>query len=68
MGKTLVDLETYKTNWHRETGNIGINTLAQRDKKHRDKYTGTKRQETQGLIHWEKQVTLGGGGDINKDR
>jgi hypothetical protein len=25
-GKTLVDLETYKTNWHRETGNRGINT------------------------------------------
>ena len=23
----LVDLETYKTNWHRETGNTGINTL-----------------------------------------
>ena len=27
MGKTLFDLETYKTNWHRETGNTGINTL-----------------------------------------
>ena len=27
-GKTLVDLETYKTNWHRDTGNKGINTLA----------------------------------------
>jgi hypothetical protein len=27
MGKPLVDLETYKTNWHRETGNTGINTL-----------------------------------------
>ena len=26
-GKPLVDLETYKTNWHRETGNTGINTL-----------------------------------------
>jgi hypothetical protein len=26
-GKTLVDLKTYKTNWHRETGNTGINTL-----------------------------------------
>ena len=25
-GKTLVDLETYKMNWHRETGNNGINT------------------------------------------
>ena len=24
---TLVDLETYKTNWPRETGNTGINTL-----------------------------------------
>ena len=24
---TLVDLEIYKTNWHRETGNTGINTL-----------------------------------------
>ena len=27
--KTLVDLETYKTNWHRETGNTGINTLGE---------------------------------------
>ena len=26
-GKPMVDLETYKTNWHRETGNTGINTL-----------------------------------------
>ena len=26
-GKSLVNLETYKTNWHRETGNTGINTL-----------------------------------------
>jgi hypothetical protein len=26
-GKPLVDLETYKTNWHRETRNTGINTL-----------------------------------------
>lgn len=26
-GKTLVDLETYKMNWHRETGNTDINTL-----------------------------------------
>ena len=25
--KTLVDLETYKTNWQRETRNTGINTL-----------------------------------------
>ena len=25
--KMLVDLETYKMNWHRETGNTGINTL-----------------------------------------
>jgi hypothetical protein len=25
--KSLVDLETYKVNWHRETGNTGINTL-----------------------------------------
>ena len=39
-GKPLVDLEIYKTNWHRETGNTGINTLVQRDRKHRDKYTG----------------------------
>jgi hypothetical protein len=38
----------YKTNWPRDTGNTGINTLAQRDMKHRDKYTGTERQETQG--------------------
>jgi hypothetical protein len=27
MGKTLVDLEIYKTNWHKETGDTGINTL-----------------------------------------
>ena len=27
MGKILVDLETYKTKWHRETGNTGMNTL-----------------------------------------
>ena len=26
-GKPLVNFETYKTNWHRETGNTGINTL-----------------------------------------
>jgi hypothetical protein len=26
-GKLLDDLETYKLNWHRETGNTGINTL-----------------------------------------
>ena len=25
-----------------------VNTLVQRDRKHRDKYTGTERQETQG--------------------
>jgi hypothetical protein len=29
-GEPLVDLETYKTNWHRETGNTGINTLGRR--------------------------------------
>jgi hypothetical protein len=47
-GKLLVDLETYKTNWHRETRNTGINILVQRDRKHWDKYTGTERQETLG--------------------
>jgi hypothetical protein len=26
-GKTLLDMETFQTNWHRETGNTGINTL-----------------------------------------
>jgi hypothetical protein len=26
-GKPLVDLETCKTNWHRDTGNTGINTV-----------------------------------------
>ena len=31
MGKPLVDLETYKTNWHRDTG-------------HRGKYTGESRR------------------------
>ena len=36
MGKTLVDLETYKTNWHRETGN-------------RDKYTGENKQHLEGV-------------------
>ena len=43
----MVDLKTYTTNWHRETGNTRINTLAQRDRKHRDKYTGTERLEKQ---------------------
>ena len=46
--KTIGGLGTYKTNWHRETGNTGINTLTHRDMRHSDKYTDTERQETQG--------------------
>jgi hypothetical protein len=29
MGNMLVDLKTNKTNWRRETGNTGINTLGE---------------------------------------
>ena len=36
MGKPLVDLETYKTNRHR-------------DRKHRDKYTGEYKRHLEGV-------------------
>ena len=42
-------METNKTNWYRETGNTGINTLAQRDRKHRDKYTGENKRHLEGV-------------------
>ena len=35
--------------WHRETGDTGINTLAQRDRRHRDKYTGENNQHLEGV-------------------
>ena len=45
-GKTLVDLETYKTKWHRETGNTGINTLGKISDTWRGGETITRTGET----------------------
>ena len=42
-GKPLIDLETYKTNWHRETRNTGINTLG----KTRDTWRGWRQSQGQ---------------------